>query len=145
MKQNSFIKNERRIFIWVNIGCILLFLALMAWKHLPFFQEWNAPCAFHEIPHLYCPGCGGTRAVYALLHFHVLESLSSHPIVLFLAAVLLEYYIGAVITLILNNGKRYYYLRVWFCYVALGIVVVNAILRNVLLVYFHYDCIGDFL
>lgn len=25
-------------------------------------------CMFHELTGLYCPGCGGTRSVYALLH-----------------------------------------------------------------------------
>jgi hypothetical protein len=26
------------------------------------------PCLFHWLTHLYCPGCGVTRALYALLH-----------------------------------------------------------------------------
>jgi hypothetical protein len=26
------------------------------------------PCLFHMLTHLYCPGCGVTRALYALLH-----------------------------------------------------------------------------
>lgn len=145
VENNQFIKNERKAFIWVNVGCILLLIGLMVWKYCPAVQAFSTPCVFHEILHLYCPGCGGTRAVYALLHFHFLESVGNHPIVLFVAIIFAEYYVGAIITLIRNNGKRYYYLRTWFCYVALGIVVVNAILRNVLLVYFQYDYIGDLL
>lgn len=145
MEDRQFIRNERKAFIWVNAGCILVFVGLMIWKYSPQIQSLHTPCVFHELLHLYCPGCGGTRAVYALLHFDILESLAYHPFVLFVAVILLEYYVGAVITLIRNNGKRYYYLRTWFCYVALGIVVVNFILRNLLLVRFHYDYIGDLL
>lgn len=143
MRENQFIKNERTAFIWVNVGCVVLFVALLAWKYSPTLQVLNAPCMFHEMLHLYCPGCGGTRAVYALLQLHILESLGSHPFVLFVAMILAEYYIGAVITLIRNNGKRYYYLRVWFCYAALGVVVVNFALKNILLIFFHYDFLGD--
>jgi len=25
------------------------------------------PCAFHQLTHLYCPGCGATRATWALI------------------------------------------------------------------------------
>lgn len=145
LEEKQFIRAERKAFIWVNAGCILLLAGLMIWKYSPLVQNLNAPCVFHEMLHLYCPGCGGTRAVYALLRFDLVESFGCHPFVLFVAGILLEYYIGAVITLIRNNGKRYYYLRTWFCYVALGIVVVNFILRNILLVRFHYDFIGDLL
>lgn len=145
LKDEQFIRNEKKAFIWVNAGCILLLAALMIWKYCPALQVLHAPCGIHEMLHLYCPGCGGTRAVYDLLNFRLLQSFCTHPFVLFTALILVEYYIGAIITLIRNNGKRYYYLRTWFCYVALGIVIVNTILRNVLLVYYHYDYIGDLL
>lgn len=145
LKDKQFIRNERIAFIWVNIGCIAAFAALMVWKYCPALQVFHAPCSIHEFFHLYCPGCGGTRAVYEFLNFHWIRSFFTHPFVLFVAVILADYYIGAVITLIRNNGKRYYYLRTWFCYVALGIVILHTILRNVLLVYFHYDYIGDLL
>lgn len=145
MEQQQFIKSERKAFIWVNISGVLLLAALLFWKYSPALQTLHAPCVIHEVLHLYCPGCGGTRAVYELLNLHWLRSFLIHPIVLFIAVILTEYYIGAIITLIRNNGKRYYYLRVWFCYVALGIIVLNTVLRNVLLVCFHYDYIGDLL
>lgn len=145
MEKEQFFKNERKAFIWVNVGCILLFAALMLWKYSPALQALHAPCSIHEILHLYCPGCGGTRAVYEFLNFHWIRSFCTHPLVLFIAVILVEYYIGAIVTLVRNDGKRYYYLRVWFCYAALGIVVLNTVLRNVLLVYFHYDYIGDLL
>ena len=35
---------------------------------------WLLPCSFKELTHLYCPGCGGTRAVWYLLHGDLLAS-----------------------------------------------------------------------
>lgn len=143
MQDTEFIKRERTIFIWVTAGGILLLIGVLLWKYLPVLQVLHQPCAFQQLFHIYCPGCGGTRAVYSLLKLHLFESFMEHPVVLFTALVGVEYYIGAVITLIRNNGKRYYYVRVWFCYVALGIIVLNFILKNLLLIVFHYDYMQD--
>lgn len=33
------------------------------------------PCVFNSITKLNCPGCGNTRAVVSLLHFHFREAL----------------------------------------------------------------------
>jgi hypothetical protein len=38
-------------------------------------------CAFHSLTGLQCPGCGGTRAVYQLLHGHVREALRLNAMV----------------------------------------------------------------
>jgi hypothetical protein len=49
-------------------------------------------CLFHRATGLYCPGCGATRAAYALLHGRVLEAaqdnlmlLAALPLVSYLA------------------------------------------------------------
>lgn len=38
-------------------------------------------CIFHEFTGLYCPGCGGTRAFFALLHGHPVLSFRYNPVV----------------------------------------------------------------
>lgn len=43
------------------------------------------PCLFRLFTGLYCPGCGGTRAVKALLRGQIGMSLYYHPFVLYLA------------------------------------------------------------
>ncbi len=40
------------------------------------------PCLFQMMTGLYCPGCGGTRAVKALLSGHPVLSFLYHPLVL---------------------------------------------------------------
>lgn len=41
------------------------------------------PCLFHQISGLYCPGCGGTRAVKALLEGNFLGCLFYHPFIFY--------------------------------------------------------------
>jgi len=44
-------------------------------------------CEFHELTGLNCPGCGGTRATYELLHGHISRALHDNALlVLSLAA-----------------------------------------------------------
>ncbi|MGY0504877.1 DUF2752 domain-containing protein [Luteimonas sp. e5] len=42
----------------------------------PFF-----PCSFHALTGLWCPGCGGTRALHALAHGDVARALAYNPLV----------------------------------------------------------------
>ena len=43
----------------------------------------HMPCIFHLLTGLYCPGCGGTRAVKYLLQGDWKNSLIYHPFVLY--------------------------------------------------------------
>lgn len=54
-------------------------------------QGQGFPCLFHFITGLYCPGCGGTRAIRALFHGEILKSFCYHPFVLYaVTAVMVE-------------------------------------------------------
>ena len=46
------------------------------------------PCVFRLITGLYCPGCGGTRAVFLLLGGHVAESFYYNPVVPYMAVII---------------------------------------------------------
>ena len=46
------------------------------------------PCLFHRLTGLYCPGCGGTRAINYLLHGQIVKSIQYHPLVLYMAFVI---------------------------------------------------------
>lgn len=45
-------------------------------------------CVFHRVTGLYCPGCGGTRAMHALVHFDLPGALAMNALP-FVAAPLL--------------------------------------------------------
>ncbi len=41
-------------------------------------------CTFHKLTGLYCPGCGATRAVYALLHGDLLTATHDNALLMLL-------------------------------------------------------------
>jgi hypothetical protein len=49
-------------------------------------------CPIFRYLHVYCPGCGATRALAALLHARIAEALHYNALVVLLAPVLLSYF-----------------------------------------------------
>lgn len=59
----------------------------------------NYPCLFHLATGYYCPGCGGTRAIAALLHGQLFRSFLYHPVILYGAFLLLRVLISSTLEL----------------------------------------------
>jgi hypothetical protein len=57
----------------LGVGAVLFFFNPSAYVFYP-------TCQFHALTGLYCPGCGGTRAVYQLLHGRVLLALKDNAL-----------------------------------------------------------------
>ena len=74
------------------IGLCLLYFALA--DRFPFL---SFRCVMSRVLHLYCPGCGGTRAVKALLRGNIMVSALYHPFVIYCAAVALVFAVSYVI------------------------------------------------
>lgn len=96
------------------------------------------PCIFRSVTGLYCPGCGGTRAVLELFRGHMLKSLWYHPAVVYTAALYGWYVLSNTVEWISRGkipvGSSYHK---WYGYAAVILVAGNWLLRNVLLLVFH--------
>ena len=53
-------------------------------------------CDIYKTTHLFCPGCGNTRAVYALLRGDILASLRFNPTIIGGAVLFILYYIEMI-------------------------------------------------
>lgn len=51
---------------------LVLFLGILI---ILFMYIFGIPCFFYKVTSFYCPGCGFTRAVFALLHFDIYQVL----------------------------------------------------------------------
>lgn len=117
-----------------KIGWILLPIMaaiFLLYNYLPFR---HIPCMLLYTTGIYCPGCGGTRAVFALLHGHILQSLYYHPFVPYCAALYTWFMISHTLEYLtkgrLSIGLKF---RPIYLYIGLGIILANWGLRNLFL------------
>ena len=98
-------KRQRRLFILiimnVAILAVSLFYNLLFEKKL--LSVFSEGCAFKNIFGFYCPGCGGSRALNALLNFRFLRSFIYYPAILYTALLILVIDIRLFISVIKDN------------------------------------------
>jgi hypothetical protein len=57
-------------------------MAVMLYCFDPSAHHFYPVCQFHQLTGLNCPGCGSTRALYALLHGRLLTALRDNALVM---------------------------------------------------------------
>lgn len=110
----------------------------------PLLDFISAECFFRIHFHIYCPGCGGSRAVLALLRGNLIQSLKYNPIP-FLFLVYL--FITTTLTSVkLFSKGMYSFPRVHLgCSIGvLAFIIMYSILRNYLWLIYGIDLLGDF-
>lgn len=120
--------------------CITLFVII---SHI-LIRNGLYKCSLLEKLHLYCPGCGGTRAVYALLRLDVLSSLIYNPLVLIGGIVYAYYNIRAFIAIKKNDEQYFINQKYILLLICVALVFIYFIVRNILLLN-GIDLIGDVL
>ena len=103
-------------------------------KWVEFMARQGFPCLFHLMTGLYCPGCGGTRAVRALLRGNLAMSLQYHPLVPYMAAVILLELASLGISKATKNPRWYLGHELGFVYGGVAIILLNWIFKNYMLV-----------
>lgn len=131
-----------------TIGLSLMGLGLLLWlimNVLPVsLDKYILPCLFHSLTGYYCPGCGGTRAVITFAQGKWLQSFIYHPVVLYGAVIGGWFMVSQTMERVLRKrwkiGMKYHDGYLW---IALGIVILNFLLKNIAL-FLGYDFMKGF-
>jgi hypothetical protein len=101
---------------------------------------WSKQCSFHELTGIYCPGCGGQRAFYFLLHGDILQALRYNFLLVVILPVLLYIYflLSQVYILKNKNYLKYFNFSEKFGYIFIAVLTIFFILRNIPLFPFTY-------
>lgn len=102
----------------------------------------NLTCPVYRYWGLYCPGCGGTRALKALLQGEVLRSLWYHPFVFYAVCCIMGRIILKVSAVIFNKEifKKENY-DIVSLGIGMGIILLNCIIKNIFLLCFGIELI----
>lgn len=143
MKQQK--KEETSLFYigWSLIVLAALVLLVYHFRPFPFMQT-MLPCMVHSIFGLYCPGCGGTRAITFLLEGQIVDSFLCHPLVLYTAVIggwfMFSQSVERVSRHKIKIAMRYKDIYLWL---ALIIVIANFVVKNALLIFWQIDLLKD--
>ena len=109
------------------------------------FDRFFIYCPFHFFLHLYCPACGGTRAVWLFLSGDIVGSLIYNPTAAALLLALIYYEVAAIRSLVTKRLDYIRSVRFFPLYTVVGVCLLYCIVRNLLLVFGIYDGIGELL
>ena len=121
------------------VGCLLFPLYKMISSMIP---RVFSGCFLHDYLWIYCPLCGGTRAVSALLAGKIVEAIACNALVVLAMIVGLALYVTAWCRLFLGKERLLYFPK-GFWVTTVIVLAVFGILRNVLMIGFSIDPLGD--
>ena len=119
--------------IFLLMGSIGIFLYLHS--IVPRLEGYT--CVVYRLFGIYCPGCGGTRAVSALLAGHPLLATWYHPLVTYTVVIFGSFMLSQTLVRLHIGSIRGMRFHEWHLYGAVAIMIVNFVLKNILLLCFH--------
>lgn len=127
-----------------NVIVFLGIIFCVLYNYFPIKLRFSmTPCFMHDLIHLYCFGCGGTRAVKALLKWNIIDSILCNPIVVYGMLMFTYYYIGNWIRYVSHPWKKYFRFHKWMTILSICVVIGIFVIRNMLLVIWNIDYLGD--
>ncbi len=132
-------------FLWLHAGALaaLALFPLYRWG-TGLLSKYVPGCALHDFLHLYCPMCGGTRALASLLRLDLLAALKQNAFAVLLFGTVLVFYVIAWIRL-LRGEVRLWRVPDWFWIVGVAVMVLFGVLRNLMMIAWGMDPLGDLL
>lgn len=96
-------------------------------------------CVLHDILHLYCPLCGGTRAMVALCQGQLLTSLLCNPVTAYLAVGFIVFDVIAAARIVRHSPLPLVRIPKWYVIGAIALAALVFIIRNALMIGYGID------
>ena len=130
-------------YIWIHVGLFAVLLLFPLYQRLAdLLPSFLTRCFLHDRLFLYCPLCGGTRAIAALLRLDFVSAFAFNPFVTLSLLVALGLDVCALIRL-LQGKSDLFPIPGWFWVIMTILMIVYAVLRNYLMIAYGYDPTGD--
>lgn len=134
-------ERKKLILLFLIINLSVLSIAFI--YNLLFKNSLIYDCVFLSVFGLYCPGCGGSRSLNALLKFDFLKSFIYYPPILITSLILLYTDFRIIVSIVKNDTavrKLDYRL---FLIIPISIII-QFLVKNILL-FFGIDLLGSVL
>lgn len=92
-------------------------------------------CSFNRITGLYCPGCGGTRAVVYFFEGNIIKSFIYHPFVPYCMIFYIVFMLKGAWAYLFNDDKGYMKFRMCYVYLGITVLLVQFVIKNFLLIF----------
>ena len=121
-------KTYHKVLVFAVPAISLAYLCAIAYFALKNFSFW--PCPYYTYMHVYCPGCGMTRAVTALMRGDILMSLRQNVLALFGIVVALMFYIELVLKVFGRDFKFPLIHSLKFWMIVIAFIFAFTVARN---------------
>lgn len=140
-------KLKRNFYILLILNMSLLLFAVFYTLYFKEIQntENGIKCIAKNLFGIYCPGCGGSRSLYAFLSFDFINSFILYPPIIISAAVVLDYDRRLITSLIKKDTEKTDNFKFYTFLIIPASVILWFIIRNILLLVFKIDTVGDFI
>ena len=133
MKESEPMLETRIISLWMDFfvhPCVWKIAKKVLFPHFV-LSFGTRPCVFYTLTGYFCPGCGGTRSLRALLSGKIFVSAVDFPMIFYAAVIFAWFMISQTIDRISGHrlpiGMKY---RDTWVYAALVIVVIHFVVKN---------------
>lgn len=135
---------KRAAFLLIAVNA-LIFLLSASYAYLVYKAagEEVIKCAFKRIFHIYCPGCGGSRALLYLFTLDFIRAFFAFPPIYVLLFFLIYLDIRAILSIVKNEKRYFSEFNLNILIVIPAFILLNFLVRNIFLCAFEYDFLGD--
>ena len=118
-------------FIIANTAVLLAAVAFIIYA-IAVSDRGGHTCSFLRVTGMYCPGCGGTRAVFSLLRLDIVSAVIYNISVPFGLFVYIYYNVRWIIAIVKKDYSYFVGQKYILCIVLAIVIILNCIVKNIL-------------